>query len=79
MKQPESVFDAPAEEPAAEPVVEAPAAEDIGDKVDALIADKKYDAVMELLVATYGDKVTFTKRSVIALKTFAAIKAKYDL
>ena len=47
---------------------------------DALTAEHKWAEALKLLIDTYGEeKVTFNTRAIMALKTFAAVRQKYDL
>lgn len=69
-------------------VAEAKAAETAGpayndpvrDEFNTLVAEKKWEDALALLVKTYGEaKVTFSVRSIMAIKDYDAVVAKYKL
>lgn len=52
----------------------------VRDEFNALVAEKKWEDALALLVKTYGeDKVTFSVRSIMAIKDYDAVVAKYKL
>lgn len=66
-------------QPKAEPVQEPPV-DDIAERFNALTAEKKWDDALQLLIERYGkERITFNVRTIMAMKTFEAIAAKYGL
>lgn len=59
-----------------EAVIEEP----LADRFNALTKEKKWEDALNLLIEAYGkDKVKFTARAIMSLKTFEAVAKKYGL
>ena len=66
-------------QPKADPAKE-PEEDDIAERFNALTAEKKWDEALQLLIERYGkERIAFNVRTIMAMKTFEAIAAKYGL
>lgn len=68
------------EEAAAAPADEGKEEDPVRDEFNQMVADKRWEDALKLLVTTYGeDKVTFSVRSIMAIKDYDAVVVKYKL